>query len=211
MFQTDAQRKKLMTVLTHALLISLSLIFIFPFLWLLDTAVKPIQETMKQPPVWIPSKFQFNNFWDAMKYGQDQVGYIPFLVYAQNTIMLCILTVCGTVVSNAIVAYSFARLRWKGRDFMFAITLATMMVPFPVLMVPTFAIFRHLDWIGTFRPLWVPAWFGSAFSIFLRQRRSMERASGVFFGRSFCLCVNRLWRSWPCSPSWEPGTTSLDL
>lgn len=156
--------------MTHVVLIGLSLIFIFPFLWLLDTAIKPIEETMKQPPVWIPTKFQWNNFYDAMKYGSDQLGYIPFLVYAQNTIMLCVLVVSGTVVSNSIVAYSFARLRWKGRDVIFAITLATMMVPFPVLMVPTFALFKHLDWIGTFRPLWVPAWFGSAFSIFLLRQ-----------------------------------------
>ena len=168
--QSHAKRKKLITVMTHVVLIGLSLIFIFPFLWLLDTAIKPIEETMKQPPVWIPTKFQWNNFYDAMKYGSDQLGYIPFLVYAQNTIMLCVLVVSGTVVSNSIVAYSFARLRWKGRDVIFAITLATMMVPFPVLMVPTFALFKHLDWIGTFRPLWVPAWFGSAFSIFLLRQ-----------------------------------------
>ena len=168
--KSDATRKKLITALTHVVLIGLSLAFIFPFLWLLDTAVKPINETMREPPVWIPTKWQFGNFWDAMKYGSEQVGYIPFLVYAQNTIMLCLLTVTGTVVSNSIVAYAFARLRWKGRDLIFAITLATMMVPFPVLMVPTFALFRHLDWIGTFRPLWVPAWFGSAFSIFLLRQ-----------------------------------------
>ena len=168
--QSHAKRKKLITVMTHVVLIGLSLIFIFPFLWLLDTAIKPIEETMKQPPVWIPTKFQWNNFYDAMKYGSDQLGYIPFLVYAQNTIMLCVLVVSGTVISNSIVAYSFARLRWKGRDVIFAITLATMMVPFPVLMVPTFALFKHLDWIGTFRPLWVPAWFGRAFSIFLLRQ-----------------------------------------
>ncbi|HSI73793.1 MAG TPA: carbohydrate ABC transporter permease, partial [Fimbriimonas sp.] len=98
------------------------------------------------------------------------LGYIPFLVYGVNTIVLCILVVSGVVVSNSLVAYSFARLRWKGRDFMFAVTLATMMVPFPVLMVPTFALFRELDWIGTFRPLWVPAWFAGAFNIFLLRQ-----------------------------------------
>jgi len=80
------------------------------------------------------------------------------------------LIVAGTVASNALVAYSFARLRWPGRDFAFSVTIATMMIPFPVLMVPTFALFRHLDWIGTYRPLWVPAWFGSAFSIFLLRQ-----------------------------------------
>lgn len=170
MFESHSKRKKFVTFMTHFVLIGLSLAFIFPFLWLLDTAIKPIEETMQQPPVWIPKKIQWNNFWDAMKYGSEKVGFIPFLVYAQNTIMLCILTVSGTIASNSIVAYSFARLRWKGRDFIFAITLATMMVPFPVLMVPTFSLFKHLDWIGTFRPLWVPAWFGSAFSIFLLRQ-----------------------------------------
>jgi multiple sugar transport system permease protein len=68
------------------------------------------------------------------------------------------------------VAYSFARLRWRGRDVAFAATLATMMIPFPVIMVPIFTLFVKLDWVGTFRPLWVPAWFGSAFSIFLLRQ-----------------------------------------
>lgn len=156
--------------LTHAVLLFFSAIFIFPFLWMLDTAVKPITETMKQPPVWIPSRIEWGNFWEAIQYGSDKVGYIPFLIYAQNTILICTLVVAGSVISNSIVAYSFARLRWWGRDVIFGLTLATMMIPFPVMMVPQFTIFRHLDWIGTFRPLWVPAWFGSAFSIFLLRQ-----------------------------------------
>jgi len=151
-------------------LIALTLAFAFPFVWMLSTAVKPIEETMKDPPVWIPSHFQFNNFWDAIKYGQETLGYIPFLVYARNTIVLAALVVIGSVVSNSLVAYSFSRLKWPGRDVAFAITIATMMVPFPVLMVPSFGLFRALDWIGTYRPLWVPAWFGSAFSIFLLRQ-----------------------------------------
>lgn len=157
-------------VLVQIALVVLSIAFIFPFLWLISTALKPIEETMKEPPQWIPTKFMWNNFADAVKYGHDTVGYYPFLVYARNTVLLCLLIVSGTVASNAVVAYSFARLRWPGRDFFFAATLATMMVPFPVLMVPTFALFRQLDWIGTYRPLWVPAWFGSAFSIFLLRQ-----------------------------------------
>lgn len=151
-------------------LVALSVVFLFPFAWLLSTALKPLSETMKEPPVWIPSEFQWGNFARAVTYGQETVGYIPFAVYARNTVVLCTLVVSGTVMSNALVAYSFARLKWPGRDIMFAVTLATMMVPFPVLMVPTFALFRNLDWIGTYRPLWVPAFFGSAFSIFLLRQ-----------------------------------------
>ncbi len=161
---------KVQKVLVIATLIALSVAFAFPFAWLLDTAIKPNAETMKNPPVWIPSEFQFGNFWKAITHGQDAIGYPPFLIYFANTVVLCSLIVSGVVASNAVVAYSFARLKWPGRDIIFSLTLATMMVPFPVLMVPTFALFRNLDWIGTYRPLWVPAWFGSAFSIFLLRQ-----------------------------------------
>jgi multiple sugar transport system permease protein len=161
---------KLNRALVLFALIALSAVFLFPFLWLVSTALKPLNETMRQPPVWVPSEFQWGNFSRAITYGQETVGYIPFLVYARNTIVLCILIVCGSVMSNSVVAYAFARLKWPGRDIAFSVTLATMMVPFPVLMVPTFGLFRSLDWIGTYRPLWVPAFFGSAFSIFLLRQ-----------------------------------------
>jgi multiple sugar transport system permease protein len=76
----------------------------------------------------------------------------------------------GTVFSNALAAYGFARLRWPGREAFFMVTLATMMIPFPVVMVPLYGLFKSLGWIGTFRPLWVPAFFGSAFNIFLLRQ-----------------------------------------
>lgn len=155
---------------THIALVLLSLLFVTPFLWMVTTAVKPINETLTSPPQWIPSRILWTNFPDAILYGREQVGYIPFLVYAMNTLIVTILTVVGAVTSNTIVAYSFARLKWPGRDAFFALTLATMMVPFPVTMVPTFALFKWLGWVGTFRPLWVPAYLGSAFAIFLLRQ-----------------------------------------
>ncbi|HEV2471385.1 MAG TPA: carbohydrate ABC transporter permease, partial [Chthonomonadales bacterium] len=164
----DRQRNP---VLLHAVLILASIAFLFPLVWLISTSLKPIEETMKMPPVWFPrAGFQWHNYRDALMYNSKQLGYIPFLVYARNTLLLCILTVSGTLVSNSLVAYGFARLKWPGRDIAFAATLATMMVPFPVTMVPVYGLFRALGWIGTFRPLWVPAWFGSAFSIFLLRQ-----------------------------------------
>lgn len=154
----------------HLVLIGFSIIFLIPLAWMISTALKPIEETMQTPPIWIPSKLLWSNFADALAYNADKLGYIPFLVYARNTLILCLLVVAGTVASNSLVAYAFARLRWPGRDVAFAITLATMMVPFPVVMVPIFGLFRELGWVGTFKPLWVPAWFGSAFSIFLLRQ-----------------------------------------
>src|SRR5207237_512232 len=140
--------------------ILLAIGFLFPFFWVLSTSLKPLNETMRNPPVYVPSRLLFSNYVKAFTYQCEVLGYIPFLAYLRNTILVCILTVAGTLCSNALVAYAFARLRWPGRDLLFAVTLATMMVPFPVLMVPTFALFHRLHWIGTFRPLWIPAWFG---------------------------------------------------
>ncbi|MES1147534.1 MAG: carbohydrate ABC transporter permease, partial [bacterium] len=93
-----------------------------------------------------------------------------FAAYGINSLLLVILTVSGVVFSNALVAYSFARLKWPGRDMLFAVTLATMMVPSIVTLVPLFAMFKEFGWIGSFRPLWVPAWFGGAFNIFLLRQ-----------------------------------------
>ncbi len=161
---------QLKVALTHVVLIVLSLVFLIPFFWLVSTSLKQLPETVSQPPVWVPKSPQWHNYKDAFYYDADTLGYIPFLNYTRNTILLCWLCVVGTVFSNALIGYGFARLRFKGRDIFFFITLATMMVPFPVLMVPTYSLFKYLGWVGSFRPLWVPAFFGSAFNIFLLRQ-----------------------------------------
>ncbi len=157
-------------IVTHIVLVVFSIAFVLPFLWMLSTSLKPIEQTMSNPPEWIPKTVLWSNYPDAIFHGSKDLGYIPFLVYARNTILITLLAVVGSVVSNALVAYSFARIKWPGRDLFFGVTLATMMVPFPVLMVPTFTLFKWLGWVGTFKPLWVPAFFASAFSIFLLRQ-----------------------------------------
>ncbi len=148
----------------HAVLLAGSVLFLFPLVWMMSTALKPLEQTMIMPPQWFPSPVEWENFWDA-------VTYIPFFAYARNTVTIAVLGTLGTVLSSSVVAYGFARIEWKGRDIVFLVLLATMMVPFPVTMVPLYAVFRELRWIGTFRPLWVPAWFGaSAFNVFLLRQ-----------------------------------------
>jgi multiple sugar transport system permease protein len=165
---TNTFRQRRWTVgVVHALLVAGSLVFLFPLLWMLSTSLKPIEETMTSPPVWIPSAWQWQNY-------ADTVRYIPFLRYALNTITVAVLASLGTVVSSAIVAFSFTRLEWPGRRILFGLTLATMMVPFPVLMVPLYGVFRNLGWIGTLRPLYVPSFFGGAFNIFLLRQFFMR-------------------------------------
>lgn len=87
-----------------------------------------------------------------------------------NTLFLCTMVVVGTVVSSVLVAYGFAFLKFRGRSALFGLTMATMMIPFPVVMIPIFLLYRDLGWVGTFKPLWVTAWFGSAFFIFLLRQ-----------------------------------------
>ncbi len=157
-------RRKLGAVFTHAVLIAGSVVFLFPLIWMISTSLKPLGQTMRMPPEWIPDPVMWANYAKA-------VNYVPFLHYAQNTLIIAILATLGTVVSSSIVAYGFSRIEWKGRDKVFLILLATMMIPFPVTMVPMYSVFRELHWIGTFRPLWVPAWLGaSAFSVFLLRQ-----------------------------------------
>jgi multiple sugar transport system permease protein len=119
-------------------------------------------------------KFRWENYPRALaalggdsESDRHRVGFWTFL---GNSLTVAVLGVLGTVVSNAIVAYGFARLRWRGRDAFFALTLATMMVPFPALMVPLYGVFKGLGLIGTLLPLWLPTWFGSAFNIFLMRQ-----------------------------------------
>jgi multiple sugar transport system permease protein len=100
----------------------------------------------------------------------DPTRTITFLTYLTNTLLVSFLAVLGTTLSSALVAYGLSRISWKGRGILFAVTLATMMVPFPVLMIPLYSVFRNLGWIGTLKPLWVPAFFGSAFNIFLLRQ-----------------------------------------
>lgn len=87
-----------------------------------------------------------------------------------NTLFLCVMTVCGVVISSMIVAYGFAFIEFKGRELLFKVTLATMMIPFPIVMVPMYLLYRQVGWVGTFKPLWVWTWFGSAFFIFLLRQ-----------------------------------------
>jgi len=100
--------------------------------------------------------------------GEDT--HVGFLTFLTNTLAVCLLGVVGSVLSNAVIAYGLAKVRWRGRDAIFSLTLATMMVPFPVLMVPLYGVFKTLGMVGSLVPLWLPSFFGSAFNIFLMRQ-----------------------------------------
>jgi multiple sugar transport system permease protein len=157
-------------IVVQAALLVGSLLFLFPLLWMISTSLKPIEETMRTPPQWLPSRFMWENYPRAIMYQSDKLGFIPFLRYALNTLYVAGLGVVGAVLSNALVAYGLARIPWRGRNLLFGATIATMMIPGAVLMVPIYVLWRRLGLIGTFAPLWAPAFFGSAFNIFLLRQ-----------------------------------------
>jgi multiple sugar transport system permease protein len=150
--------------LVLTVLIIAGVAFLAPLAWMLSTSLKPLNETMTLPPKWIPSHPQWKNYPDAI------AGMGDFWRYAANTLYLCVMCVIGTVASSALAAYGFSRIEWKGRDKFFLVLLGTMMIPFPVVMVPIFTLFKHLGWIGSFKPLWAPAFFAGAFNVFLLRQ-----------------------------------------
>jgi multiple sugar transport system permease protein len=162
-FSSTFRRYPAARLAVHFVLIAASLVFCFPMLWMLSTSLKPIEQAMLFPPELWPKNPVFHNYVETTE-------YIPFWSYTVNTLIVCVLSAIGTTLSSALVAYSFTRLDWAGKRALFALTLATMMVPFPVLMVPLYSVFKALGWIGTLKPLWVPAFFGSAFNIFLLRQ-----------------------------------------
>lgn len=151
-------------LLKYTVLISLAVTFILPFFWMVTSALKNDAQVYVAPPIWIPSPAFWQNFINAWR---SQ----PFNLYVFNTVVLYALpATIGVVLSSAIVAYGFSRLKWPGRDSFFYLCLATMMVPFQVQMVPLFIIFRKFGWIDSFLPLVVPAFFGAPFYIFMLRQ-----------------------------------------
>ena len=183
-------------ILIYGALVLAAIAFLAPFAWMISTSLKPLNETMSLPPRWIPHEIHWENYPDAIR----EMRY--FWRYAGNSLLLCLLSVVGTVTSSALAAYGFSRIEWKGRDTVFMVLLATMMVPFPVVMVPIYGLFKELGWIGTFKPLWVPAFFAGAFNVFLLRQfflglpRDISEAAridgcseiGIFFRVILPLC-----------------------
>ncbi|HLJ69147.1 MAG TPA: carbohydrate ABC transporter permease [Chloroflexota bacterium] len=172
-YRTQSGAELLQRVATLAILSILALAFIVPVIWMVISSLKPIQTvfdnswlppmTSQGWPVPIPHPQYFSNFSDAMT-------LVPFGTYFKNTLIVTVFSVAGSVLSSSLVAYSFARLRWPGRDFFFVLVLATMLLPGIVTFIPQFIIFSKIGWVDTFLPLIVPTWFGNAFYIFLLRQ-----------------------------------------
>jgi multiple sugar transport system permease protein len=147
----------------YLLLILLALLFCLPLVWMLSTSLKDDVQTYHVPPIWLPWPMRPTNYPEAL---QAQ----PFGLFFLNSVQYSTSAVIGQLLSCSLTAYGFARLRWRGRNVLFGLCLATLMLPYQVTMVPLFITFRALGWDNTYRPLIVPAFFGSAYYIFLLRQ-----------------------------------------
>lgn len=149
---------------TIVILFVIAVVMFMPFVWLVSSSLKQQHQIFQYPPQWIPSPVQWDNYVNALTYK-------PFHLYLRNSLLIIILNEIATLGTASLCAYGFARLRFPGRDFWFAIVIGTMIMPYVVLVVPTFILFSRLGWVDTFLPLTVPQFFGGgSFYIFLLRQ-----------------------------------------
>jgi len=151
-------------ILIYAILLSLSAFILLPLGWLITVALKPdLIPVFTIPPQWFPSEYwEWENFIRVLTNPQR-----PFLRYMFNTMIIVTGNILGTVLSCSLVAYGFARLRFRGSNLLFNILIITMLIPWQVLMIPQFLMFFKIGWYGTYLPLIIPSFTGVAFYIFL--------------------------------------------
>lgn len=137
--------------------------FVFPLLWMISTSLKDLSEVFAVPPIWIPPVLHWENY-------PKSLTYFPFALYLRNTLIIVVPSVIGTLISSALPAYGFSRIRWPGRDAVFILVLATLMIPTWTTLIPVYVLFARMHWTGTFLPLIVPNFFGSSFYIFLLRQ-----------------------------------------
>ena len=166
----DAERgssrpsRSLGKLLVYALCLGVGALMLFPLVWLVRSSVMDLGQIFVFPPEWVPDPWRWQNYPEALT-------TIPFFLYFRNTLTILIPSVVGTVVTAALAAYGFSRLRWPGRDLVFNLLLTTLMLPYAVTLIPTFLLWARLDLVNTFWPLILPHWFGGGiFSIFLLRQ-----------------------------------------
>ena len=150
-------------VVLYCGVVILSLLFALPLLWMVSTSLKTDPQVYHVPPIWIPNPVRFRNYYEVL---HDR----PFDVYFINTIRYAVLAVVGVTVSSSLVAYAFSKVQWWGRDALFFVALATMMIPFQVTMIPLYITFKNLGWLNSYKPLTIPMFFGNAYYIFLLRQ-----------------------------------------
>lgn len=158
-----------------------SILFLIPLLWMISTSLKSSEQLFSESVIWIPSPIVFENYVKAFQ-------FVNLFSAFKNTIFLCVLNIVGVVISSSMAAYAFSVLNWKFRDEFFYLTLATMMLPDMVTLVPQFILFQKLGLYGSFLPLMLPSFCGNAFYIFLLRQFFMTIPKGLHEAASIDGC-----------------------
>jgi ABC-type glycerol-3-phosphate transport system permease component len=153
--------------LGYATLFAVASVLILPLYWMVATALKSPMQTFAIPPEFVPNPFEWRNFVSVFE-------EVPFGRFIINTFILVALNIAGELFAVTLVAYGFARVRFPGRSVLFLLMLSTLMIPYQVTLVPRFILFSKLGWINTYLPLFVPAFTGSSFLIFLVRQYMMS-------------------------------------
>jgi multiple sugar transport system permease protein len=161
--QQKAARLVYEKIIPRVLLALICLLFLMPYYWMIVTSLKGTLELRIAPPTLFPHEFHFEHYAEA-------VNFIPFFRYMMNSLTIVAFAVIGAVISNSLVGYGFSRIEWPGREGLFIVVIATMFIPFPVVLVALFDIFAKMRLINTFYPLIIPAYVGSALYIFMMRQ-----------------------------------------
>ena len=167
-----------------------------PIGWMVLTAFKEPSQIFAWPPVYWPDPIRWQNF-------SDVLTQLPFVRFASNSFFIAVMNIIGNLFSCTLVAFAFARLRFPGRNTLFMLLIATLMIPGQIMLLPRFVVFQWLGWVGSYLPLIVPSFFGNAFFIFLMRQyimtipRELDEAArmdgastwDVFFKIILPLCI----------------------
>ena len=162
---SQTRERRLQHLVTHLVLILGAIVILFPIAWMISTSFKSQSQVIQFPPAWIPNPLQWENYPRALT-----IFPVPFWLFGWNSMVLSVGNVIGSVVSNTIVAFAFARLNFRGSRILFLLVLSTMMLPQQVTMIPLFILFSKLGWINTYKPLIVPQFFANAFYVFMLRQ-----------------------------------------
>ena len=159
----QSMTQRLAKFATYTILIFGAAFILLPFVWMISTSLKPDNEVLKMPPQWIPSVIQWKNYVDAFE-------AVPFFTYLKNSIIVTVLITSCELITTILAAFAFAQLEFKGKNLLFMLLVATMMVPGEILTIPNFVTLARLGWIDSYKAMVAP-WATSVFSIFLLRQQ----------------------------------------
>lgn len=160
---STALRRGFVRLATYLILVAGALFILLPFVWMIVTSLKPSAEVLLMPPKWLPSRIQWENYVQAFESA-------PFVRYFCNSVIVTVLITAGELVTTVLAAFAFSQFQFRGRQVLFLLLVATMMVPGEILVIPNFVTLAKLGWVDTYKALALP-WCASVFSIFLLRQQ----------------------------------------